>query len=379
MARNPKPTAYALSYQGALRRYLDIGSPRNLQAAINLGRRAVALGLDTLDLAAIHEHALLARILPEGSRVRHDRFVKSAKRFFARSLVPMEETHRSALEDNARLDQLIRKLQRRTQDLATSNRALKKEVVRRKRAETTLLSSERQSYELLEEAQGRQKQLRLLSRRILTVQEDERKRISRELHDVIAQMLTGINFRLAALKTEALVSSKGISKKITQTQRLVEKSVDIVHRFARELRPAVLDDLGLVPALFSFAKTYTEETGIPVAITSYEGVEHLSIPRRTALYRVAHEALTNAARHSRATRVSISIRRLHGAIGMTIRDNGKGFDMTKVPVRRRLGLLGIRERVEMVGGTLAITSAPGKGMDLRVLFPHSTGSKERPS
>ena len=99
---------------------------------------------------------------------------------------------------------------------------------------------------LLEQSRLQQCQMRLLSHRLLSAQEDERKRISRELHDVIAQTLTGINVQLTTLKMEATASCKGISRKILRVQRLVEKSVDIVHQFARELRPPVLDDLGLL-------------------------------------------------------------------------------------------------------------------------------------
>ena len=108
-----------------------------------------------------------------------------------------------------------------------------------------------------------QEQLRLLSRQLLSAQEEERKRISRELHDVIAQTLTGINVRLATLKKEATLNTKGLERNIARTQRLVEKSVDIVHRFARELRPTVLDDLGLIPALHSFMKNFTRRDGHP--------------------------------------------------------------------------------------------------------------------
>src|SRR5208337_4097773 len=104
-----------------------------------------------------------------------------------------------------------------------------------------------------------QDQLRQLSRQVLQAQEDERKRISRELHDVIAQTLTGINVRLATLKKGAALNSKDFDRDIERTQKLVENSVNIVHEFARELRPAVLDDLGLIPALHSFVKNFTAQ------------------------------------------------------------------------------------------------------------------------
>ena len=135
---------------------------------------------------------------------------------------------------------------------------LKQEIAQRKSVEESLRQSEQHYSQLLEQSRQLQEQLRHLSRQILSAQEEERKKISRELHDVIAQTLTGINVRLAALKKEATINTKGLRTKIARTQRLVEKSVDIVHRFARELRPTVLDDLGLIPALHSFMKAFHE-------------------------------------------------------------------------------------------------------------------------
>ncbi len=174
--------------------------------------------------------------------------------------------------------------------------------------EDALRKSEQHYSRLLEQSRHMQEQLRLLSRQLLSAQEEERKKISRELHDEIAQTLTGINVRLATLKKEAAINTKGLEQKITRTQQLVEKSVDIVHRFARELRPTVLDDLGLIPALHSFMKNFTRRTGIRVSLTAFAAVEQLNSDKRTVLYRVAQEALTNVARHAQASRVEVSFR-----------------------------------------------------------------------
>ena len=124
-------------------------------------------------------------------------------------------------------------------------------------------------------------------------------------------------------KTEARRNTKGLQNKISSAQRMVEKSVDIVHRFARELRPTALDDLGLIPALHTFAKGFAKQTGIRVRLTVFAGVQQLDTVKRTVLYRVAQEALTNVARHAHASRVDISIEKLPGAIRMKIKDNGK--------------------------------------------------------
>ena len=206
----------------------------------------------------------------------------------------------------------------------------------------------------------------------MSIQEEERCRISRELHDVIAQTLTGINVQLANLKTESTASTRELQQKISSTQRMVEKSVDIVHQFARELRPSVLDDLGLIPALKSYLNSYFEETGIRVSLTAFAEIEQSPGERRTALFRIAQEALTNVLRHAQATSVGISITRDETGITMKIVDDGQGFiieDKAGTKLRRRLGLLGMRERAEMVAGTLEIFSVPNQGATVTVILP----------
>ena len=176
----------------------------------------MATGLETLDLARIHEQALIALVLPSYSPGTRDAMVRRAGTFFAEAITPIEKTHRTAREANVRLNQMIETLNRRSADLADSNRQLKQEIVQRKSVEESLRKSEQHYSQLLEQSRDLQEQLRLLSRRLLSAQEEERKRISRELHDEIAQTLTGINVRLAALKMEATVNTKGLQKKITQ-------------------------------------------------------------------------------------------------------------------------------------------------------------------
>ncbi|MDK2856904.1 MAG: hypothetical protein PWQ29_59 [Verrucomicrobiota bacterium] len=263
--------------------------------------------------------------------------------------------------------------------MAIANQALQQEIIQRQAAEEDLRQSERQTGLLLEQSRYMQEQLRLLSRRVLSVQEEERKRISRELHDEITQTLIGINVHLETLSREVAANPKGLRQKIARTQKLVEESVDIVHRFAQELRPTVLDDLGLIPALHAFMKNFMKETGIRVTLKAFAGVEKLSGDKRTALYRVAQEALTNVARHAHASRAEVSFRKLPNAVHMQIKDNGQSFEVKRViPLREnvRLGLLGMRERMEMVGGTLTIDSAPGDGTTIHAQIPSKTGAKE---
>ncbi|MBI5386984.1 MAG: sensor histidine kinase [Verrucomicrobia bacterium] len=373
-----KSSGLSRRYQAALCHYLGQGPSASLEPAAGVGRQAVALGLETLDLALIHEQALLTRVLPGCPATGRNRLVKRAGTFFAEAILPLEETHRAALEANVRLSRANRTLNQRTVELATSNRELKKEIAQRQAVEETLRQSEQHSTRLLEQSRRLQEQLRQLSRQILSAQEEERKRISRELHDVIAQVLTGINVQLATLKTEATVSTKGLTRNISRTQRLVEKSVDIVHRFARELRPALLDDLGLIPALHSYLKEFAKRTGLRASLMAFTSgrIEELDSAGRTALYRVAQEALNNVARHAQASRVEASILKVAHGLRLQIKDDGKSFEVEQVlhaKKNQRLGLLGMRERVEMVGGQFTVESAPGQGTTIQAQIPLGNG------
>jgi PAS domain S-box-containing protein len=263
-------------------------------------------------------------------------------------------------------------VQRRLDVLAASNLKLEKEIVRRQAVELSLKRSEQHQRLLLRRSHAMQEQLRNLSHQILSVQEEERKKISRELHDEIAQSLAGINVLLGNLKAEAGVNGRGFQHQINRTQRLVEKSVDIVHRFARDLRPTLLDDLGLIPALHAFVKTFTQDTGVRVQVTVFAAIEKLDNARRTVLYRVAQEALTNVARHAQASTVELNIEKLADKVRMTIQDNGQcpPMDpMRKAQRGKRLGLIGMRERLEMVGGSFEIQCVKGKGTTVRAEVP----------
>jgi PAS domain S-box-containing protein len=262
--------------------------------------------------------------------------------------------------------------QRRLEVVAATNRKLELEIARRQVVEKSLKQSEQQQTRLLEQSRSMQEQLRNLSRQVLQAQEDERKRISRELHDVIAQTLTGINIRLATLKKSGRHSPKDFEHDIELTQKLVENSVNIVHQFARELRPTVLDDLGLIPALHTFMKSFTTQTGIHVHLTAFAGLEKLAPAGRTILYRVAQEALTNVSRHAQASCVEVTIQKVANGICMKIHDNGKSFDVDRLlqgKGGKRLGLLGMRERLEMVGGRFRIASAPDQGTTVTAEIP----------
>jgi PAS domain S-box-containing protein len=278
---------------------------------------------------------------------------------------------RMAISDLTTLKQ-AEEVRRRLEGLAEANKELKLEIIQRQKGEVALKKSEAHYAHLFEQSRQMQEQLRHLSRQLLLTQEEERKRISRELHDEIVQTLVGINVHLASLTTKAPFNIKDFKEKIARTQRLVEKSVTIVHRFARELRPTVLDDLGLIPALQSYIKDFTKRTNIRIHFTAVAGVEQLNSTKRTVLYRVAQSALANVDKHAHASHVKVSIRQRDGAIRLEIHDNGKSFEMERVLFaqrHKRLGLLGSRERVEMVGGKFGVESAPGQGTTITAEIP----------
>lgn len=193
------------------------------------------LGLETLDLARIHEVALATLMLPSHSSSTQNGTVKRAEIFFVEAITPIEMTHRAARETSRDLNRLTKTLGRRTMELAASGRHLKRGIVQRKAAVEALKKSGQHRTNLLEQSRLMQEHLRQLTHQILLAQEEKRTKISRELHDEIAQTLLGINVRLVTLKQEAAFNTKGLKKEIANTQRLVEKSNKILRRFADEL------------------------------------------------------------------------------------------------------------------------------------------------
>jgi signal transduction histidine kinase len=373
-------------YLAALRTNLNQGRRASLQPAGGLGREALAMGLKTLDVAMIHRHALTTLVSPNHSPKSGDGMMRRAEAFhraetfFVEAIRPIEQNIHAAMETNVQLNQVNQTLRRRTVELAAANRLLKQQIARRLAGEAALKKSRQHYRQLLEQSHRQQEQLRHLARQILSSLEEERKKISRELHDEIAQTLTGINVHLATLSKESSVNTKGLKKTISHTQRLVEQSVNIVHRFARELRPTLLDDLGLIPALHSFMKDFTKRTGIHIRFTASAGLEGLDSARRTVLYRVAQSALTNVAQHAQASRVKVSLRILRDAIRLEIHDDGKSFEVEQVLFakrHKRLGLLGMRERVEMVRGRFSVQSAPGKGTTISAQIPLGNGNGKK--
>jgi signal transduction histidine kinase len=217
-------------YVVALRKHLKPGSRANLQPALKLGRQAVILGLETLEVARIHERALAACESSDGK----DGLAKRAEIFFTEAIAPIVETHRAARQSRNELNRLNGTLDRRTAELVATNQQLQRGIIRRKNVEAALKKSGQHYAKLLKESLQLQESLRRLAHQVLAAQEDERKKISLELQNEIAQTLLGINVRLLSLKQEARSNTKGLRNEIASTQQLVVKSAKSVRRVARE-------------------------------------------------------------------------------------------------------------------------------------------------
>ena len=254
---------------------------------------------------------------------------------------------------------------------------LAREIVAHRLCKKKLAASAGHYLALLDSSRKMQYQARLLAQQVLMAQEEERREISRELHDEVAQILASINVQLSALRESSALGDRSLRGRVAKTQRMVSKSVEIVHRFARELRPTMLDDLGLIPALRAYIRDLPMRKTLKISFAAHPGVEALDNLRRTVLYRVTQEALTNISRHAHAKNVRVRLTQTPGMVRLSVHDDGKSFLVSRAfeaNKGKRLGLLGMRERVEMVGGSFSIESTPTKGTTVHAQIPVLTKS-----
>jgi PAS domain S-box-containing protein len=254
-----------------------------------------------------------------------------------------------------------------------------RDITESKRAEEALRRSEEHYRVLFNEAKAMQEKLRDLSSKILHAQEEERKRISRELHDEVGQALTAISVNLQLLKKKSARVGNGLDRNVTETQSLLEQTMHNVHRFSYELRPAMLDDLGLLVALRWYIKSFAKRTGIKVRLSADRSVEGLESEPKTVIYRVVQESLTNISKYAQASQATVSVHKLGADIRLSVRDNGKGFQPDRMATGSKeksgLGLMGMQERLRLVDGQLVVESAPGKGTTVRATIPLSRTGK----
>ena len=252
--------------------------------------------------------------------------------------------------------ELERRVEERTAELLTANRLMKKMLDEGKRAEEKLMKS--------------RERLRNLSGRLQSLIEEERTRISREIHDELGQALTALKMDLS-LTRRSLVSG-GLaeqSAKIHENERAVNRIIRTVRKIATDLRPGILDELGVVAAIEWMAKDFQNRTGIGCKV-AIQGVDKISdTVRATAIFRIVQEALTNVMRHAAASRVNVSLKKKDHTLIVEVRDNGIGIIEGRITGSKSFGLIGIRERVRLLGGEVVIRGKPGEGTLVRVTLP----------
>ncbi len=301
-------------YAAALQDSIPRMGESALQQAYELGRRALAEGLGVLDMAAMYHKALAAALSRASTPEEKTLMLRAGANFFVESLSPFEMTHRGFRETNTAL------------------------------------------------------------RRLNQTLEEESKRIAHALHDEAGQLLASVHLALE----EVAGNLPPAKEHLLKVKGLLDQIEAQLRRLSHELRPTILDDLGLLPALKFLAEGVAARTGLLISVES-ESELSLSPLLETTLYRIVQEALTNVTRHAKASQVTITIHQEPQTLRCSIRDNGVGFDISAVLAKtgeRGLGLLGIRERLNSLGGSLSIVSDLGQGTELIITIPHTNQPEE---
>jgi signal transduction histidine kinase len=232
-------------------------------------------------------------------------------------------------------------------------------------------SLEKESAEYQSATKQAEKRLRQLSQQLVSSQEQERKALSRELHDEIGQLLTALRMELGNVERSHAAAGGEADTHLDQAKKLAETTLKTTRDIAMGLRPAMLDLLGLGPALEWQTREYSRRYKTPIQLDVAGDLRDLPDPHRTYLYRIVQEGLTNCARHAHAKNIRVSLKDANGQLAVTVEDDGVGFDQHG-GVSYGLGLLGITERVRELCGNIAIQSEPGKGTRLEVMLPRKT-------
>lgn len=239
--------------------------------------------------------------------------------------------------------------------------AVVRDVTQRKRAERELEES--------------REQLRRLSAALQAVREEEKTRIARELHDELGQSLTGLKMDLAQLGSQLRPEQSDAVNRVKAMQSLLDSTVASVRRIATELRPLMLDDLGLVPTIEWLVHDFSQRTGVAVELELPPQDFDVGPDIATAVFRVLQESLTNVARHADASKVRIALSGSKAAVELRVQDNGRGFKPSASGGTKTLGLIGMRERCAMLGGTFILESEPGAGTSIAMTIPRQSESE----
>jgi two-component system sensor histidine kinase UhpB len=226
---------------------------------------------------------------------------------------------------------------------------------------------------LVSQLETSNQQFRVLSERVINAQEEERKRIARSLHDDTGQSLSTLIINLERLEHQVPMESADLLNRLRSIRQMAADSLGCLRSIIYDLRPAILDDLGLLPAIRWYAQTNLEEAGIQVKLDFPVELPSLPHPLMTTLFRVTQEGVNNIIRHSQARNVSISLGAKENEVYLRIQDDGHGFDPAQMSSTamelQHWGLVGIQERIELIGGRMSIISDPGHGTTLQVNAP----------
>jgi signal transduction histidine kinase len=219
--------------------------------------------------------------------------------------------------------------------------------------------------QLVEDLSNRDAELQRALHRSVELQEEERKRLARELHDEVGQALTSILIRLRALQDETDLET--VVDRVDGLRYLTAQSIEELRRISMDLRPAALDNLGIIPALKWYAEQSASSSGLDIRFSGPDRLERLPSETELVLYRVAQEGINNAIRHAEAQTINVALSRTNRSVLMDVRDDGKGYNTSEMD--RGFGLVGIRERVELLHGTCGVESTPGWGTRLWIEIP----------
>jgi signal transduction histidine kinase len=202
------------------------------------------------------------------------------------------------------------------------------------------------------------------------IREEEKARLARELHDELAQSLTALKMDTIWVRDQASSTCALVTAKLTEMVEMLDRTVAATRRMAADLRPLMLDDLGLVPAIEWLSSNFMQRCGVPCALCVHDEMAlELPEPYATAVFRIIQEALNNIAKHARASKAVVTLGKTPESVRLCVRDDGCGFFSDGARKPQSLGLMGLRERAQLLGGSVSIRSAPGKGTTVEVSIP----------
>lgn len=269
-------------------------------------------------------------------------------------------------------DELEARVLARTQELAMVNQALVAEIGERMESEQSLRASEAVLQASQRELQQSREDLRALAGQLLTAQEEDRRRISRDLHDDVNQRLAMLSMDLRRIEKDQLSDPQEFSVALRRASELLTSVSDDVRRMAYRFHPSILDDLGLVKAVRRLVDEFTARTGITTTYVHKDPLTPIPAEAAICVYRVLQEALSNIARHAGAPQAEVELICEEDVVSLSVRDHGKGFD-SSTHAGGHLGLLSMKERVRLAKGEFHILSTPGKGTHIRLDVPVDGG------